>query len=583
MGNKITNEEYQEMIEKQYGKDEYTLLSDYKNMNSKIYAKHNRCNFDFWVNANSFAYRISQCPVCTKGSKLNHEGFVKKVEMTVGDEYSVISEYKNKLSPITLRHNKCKHPMGYFDYDTTPHNFMRGARCLYCTNQVKVTKESYNEKLQLANPNLELIGEYVNSGTKTDFHCKVCDGIFDSMPETISRSPQCPYCNNHRVLKDFNDMWTTHPHVAKLLKNPEDGYKYVYGTTKELPMICPDCGNEITKIPRLYYNEAGNITCPKCKDGFSYPEKIMYNVLSQLGIEFKYQLSSKVFDWVDSYKYDFYLYDYNYIIEVNGMQHYQDTMWSSFEDVQLNDKRKLDLANKNGITKYIVIDARHSELDFIRQNILDSELGKMFNLSLIDWNKCEEYASTSMMIKICNEWDQEKSTIFEFIKLYNLSQSTIMNYLVKGAASGLCDFNREEYVERINRNQGSANKIKVQCVETGEVFSSQTEARKHIKSGDICRALDNPNKTAGGYHWITYGNVYVPNNDKKYVRVLLSKPISMYTLDDEYVDTYYYGCDIQKALNRTEIGNIYQVIKGQRKSAYGYKWAYAEDDQPINN
>lgn len=42
---------------------------------------------------------------------------------------------------------------------------------------------------------------------------------------------------------------------------------------------------------------------------------------------------------------------------------------------------------------------------------------------------------------------------------------------------------------------------KVVCLETGMVFKSIQEAKTFIKKGDIHKALNNPTKCAGGYHW----------------------------------------------------------------------------------
>lgn len=56
-------------------------------------------------------------------------------------------------------------------------------------------------------------------------------------------------------------------------------------------------------------------------------------------------------------------------------------------------------------------------------------------------------------------------------------------------------------------NKAAAKKFskRVQCIETGEIFSSTREAEKYYKTGkhSVCNAA-NPNdhhRTAGGYHW----------------------------------------------------------------------------------
>ena len=55
-------------------------------------------------------------------------------------------------------------------------------------------------------------------------------------------------------------------------------------------------------------------------DGISYAEKFMINVLKQLKLDFKKQLSCSTFKWCKKYRYDFYFRYKNeyYIIETHG-------------------------------------------------------------------------------------------------------------------------------------------------------------------------------------------------------------------------------------------------------------------------
>lgn len=60
-----------------------------------------------------------------------------------------------------------------------------------------------------------------------------------------------------------------------------------------------------------------------------------------------------------------------------------------------------------------------------------------------------------------------------------------------------------EHLEKLRNAAKKVTSVKVRCVETGEVFQSQSEAAKtfglHICTINAC--VRGRNKTAGGYHW----------------------------------------------------------------------------------
>ena len=182
----------------------------------------------------------------------------------------------------------------------------------------------------------------------------------------------------------------------------EDAKKYTYNSTKKVKIRCPVCKR--TKRIALYtiYNNH-SIGCP-CGDGVSYPEKLMESVLIQLSIKYERQYKP---NWSQNKRYDFYLQDYNTIIEIHGKQHYEESIRGrTLKEEQENDKLKEELALKNGIRHYIVINCRKSELEYIRLNILDSELNKLFDLSNINWNKCEEYALKNKVKEVCDYYKE---------------------------------------------------------------------------------------------------------------------------------------------------------------------------------
>lgn len=65
---------------------------------------------------------------------------------------------------------------------------------------------------------------------------------------------------------------------------------------------------------------------------------------------------------------------------------------------------------------------------------------------------------------------------------------------------------KENCNNEINFRNVSRNKTKIICVETGEIYESQTDAAKSTGIGryNINNVITGKQKTAGGYHWERY-------------------------------------------------------------------------------
>lgn len=288
----------------------------------------------------------------------------------------------------------------------------------------------------------------------------------------LNNNNGCACCNSNIVVKGINDMWTTNPDLARLLVNPEDGYKYTQNSSIFIDWKCSICGN-IIKNKQINKICQTKLSCPNCSDGISYPEKIIYNVLNQLNKNFVYQLTKKRMKWVNTYRYDFY-FEYNnekYIIEAHGLQHYKEGFVKiktpkhikTLAEEQKNDKLKKELALINNIKEenYIVIDCRYSELEYIKNNILHSNLNKIFDLSKIDWLKCHEFSCKSRVKEACNLWNNKKD-IIDICKILKLSKGTIIKYLQQGNTLNWCSYNpKEEIIKSHKKTNKNGKRVEV--------------------------------------------------------------------------------------------------------------------------
>ena len=374
----------------------------------------------------------------------------------------------------------------------------------------KLTQEEFIKQFNAEyGENYTLISDYVNTTTNISIKHNKCGFVFPIKPYDMKKLKQCACCANKIIVQGINDMWTTHPHIAKFLKNPNDGNIYCYGTHSKLCFMCPNCKKEYIKRPSEAFDKNGKLICSNCGDGFSYPEKFISNLLTQLGVSYIYQLNKSHFVWIGSYRYDFYLPKYNCIIEVHGTQHYTDCdNWrQSLEDIQQNDLDKFNLAKENNIDKYIVINAKYSNSDFLKSNILSSELNSLFDLSLIDWESCDKKAMNSLYIQSYSEWNNGNKDLNNIAAICGISLITTYRYLEKANKNKLCDFNRKEYAKKISdigrEKSAQKNRKKIRNKDQDVIYSSVTEASEKtgISRAYLKTCCENPKYTAKGDHW----------------------------------------------------------------------------------
>lgn len=269
-------------------------------------------------------------------------------------------------------------------------------------------------------------------------------------------------CYSKEKLKKRNDdyiqernLWETRPDIAKMLLNEEDGYKYCSGSHQKVDWICPGCKSVIHN-KKINTAVRYGLSCPKCSDGISYPNKFIYNIINQIKtiyqnkhIDFDFKTEA-TFEWADDKFYDMYIEFNNkkIIVEMHGIQHYKETHRKgarTLKEEQDNDKLKHKLALKNGIDHYITIDCRESNIDFIKRNILNSGLLELLNISEIDidWLECDRFSTHSRVIEACKLWNDEIRSCSKIAEIMGLSETTIYKYIKKGKAIGLVDKNDE--------------------------------------------------------------------------------------------------------------------------------------------
>lgn len=507
---KKTHDEFIKDVKDKYG-DKYEVLGKYINNHTKILVKHNcdKCNnYEYEVKPNNLLSGQG-CPKCAGVVKKTTEEFKKEIYDKYGDEYEILGEYVNARTKVLVRHN-CKECNNY-KYEVSPSNLLNGKTCPICGKIKRKTKltKTHNEFLKEITDRYEdeyiILNKYINDNTKiwVRHNCEKCNyHEYKVQPTNLLQGRGCPVCSGREAKLGVNTIWDTDRWMCGLGISEEDAKKYKSKSNKKIAVICPNCGKKKEAvIYHIYANKS--IGCP-CGDGKSYPEKFTLNLLEQLDIEFETEYKPR---WIDNKRYDFYIPKLNIIIEAHGIQHYKEKFIRfnnrTFEEEQANDKIKREIALANGIKYYIELDCRESNLEYIKNSILHSELNKLFDLSKVDWQQCAEFANKNIVKEVCNYWSnkREDETTVDLGNIFNLSRNSIINYLKRGTKLGWCDYDPKEEMRKSALRGSCYSKKKVEIFKDKQslgVFESCRELERQSKElfgvklldlyiSDVCR------------------------------------------------------------------------------------------------
>lgn len=290
---------------------------------------------------------------------------------------------------------------------------------------------------------------------------------------SIMRGTGCSCCGNiNRIVQTgINDIHTTDPWMEKYLVNKEDIYKLSACSEEKVYVTCPNCDGMDGKKRRLadiYHRK--RISCSKCNDGFSMPNKLMYSLLSQFKQDFEELKTEFSPNWAKiilnnkerKVKYDFMLVKNGekIIIEMDGGFHFKENKISK-EDLATRkeiDQKKDLLAVSSGY-KIIRIDCELSDYQYIIDNILKSEISNYIDFRLTDWEQCISSSQKSIVKEVCDlkNSNQELSTV-DIGKIFNIDKSTVRKYLKIGSRVGWCQYDINN--ELLKRNKKSKDAMR---------------------------------------------------------------------------------------------------------------------------
>jgi len=344
--------------------------------------------------------------------------------------------------------------------------------------------------------------------------CLNCGNVDYIRENQIINDTGCNVCcgKGGKVLRGYNDIATTHPQLVKYFANIEDGYKYSYGSSSMANFKCPDCG--YIKSSRISHVSIDGLSCSKCGDGISMPNKIMFNILEQINVVFETEYSPewcnyKYKDKIKIGKYDFYFRKDNirYIVEMDGGFHFKDNKMTGVtaEGSKQIDGFKDKLAKDHDINVIRIncdYENKINKFDYVKVNILKSILVNLFDLSDINWNSAFLFSTSSRIKEACNLWNSGIRSTKTISQIMKLSGAGVLNYLKRGTLLQICDYNakiarKEGNTRSVKRSKEKAKKVI--CLNTNHIFISRLVAGEwcNINPAGIENCIRGKAKSAG--------------------------------------------------------------------------------------
>lgn len=189
------------------------------------------------------------------GVKKTHQQFLGEIS-DKGIQVEVLEEYINSQTPLSCKCKKCG-----LIWKIRPNNLLRGYGCPSCAGQYRRTSDEFVRDLNAVNPNIILLGSYVDTQTKTDFLCKLCNYKWSTTPANLLSGRGCPECGiKMRTAKLTRTPEEYESRIKELHPNIILLSKYKNSTTK-VTCRCKICSYEWNAVAQSLIQGTG---CPKC-------------------------------------------------------------------------------------------------------------------------------------------------------------------------------------------------------------------------------------------------------------------------------------------------------------------------------
>jgi|GEM_PF-295567 len=337
------------------------LLEPYTSSNTKIKCHCLVCD-TIWNTIPNSLLKGHGCPKCAK-KRIGNKS--RKSSNQFANELKAVNPTIELLEPYTSSSIKvkCYCLVCGNIWSALPHSLLKGHGCPKCAFKKNglaqsISHDDFVQMVHKKNPNITIIGRYVNSRTTIKARCNNCGYEWDAYPYTLSKGDGCVKCMiKHRGISQrkspeqfSNKVKEIHPNFV-LLSDYEKA-------NVPVKCRCLRCGFSWDANPSNLLKK--NYGCPRCsKSSTSFMEQvILLSLKFVLGDDKVLSRDTKVI----GLELDIYIPSLNLAFEPGSWHLHQ----SSLE----RDIHKKELCSQKGITLVTIYDSFKNETVNLPSDVL---------------------------------------------------------------------------------------------------------------------------------------------------------------------------------------------------------------------
>lgn len=368
----ISENEFIELLHR--NKKQVKLLSSYVGKSENIECQCLICNFTWTTIASSLLKTKFNCPNCAINERkkliISNDEFFEKVHAQFPN-IELLHEYNGSYNSMDCRCKICN-----FTWTVKRAHKLYYTSCPNCAGNVRKTHEQFlNEISNILDPDIEIIGTYNGANNIIECKCKKCNSTIMTTPSTLKKGSGCKKCKDKENGKLKQKTHNKFLEEIKYIHGNKINILTEYnGSDNKVQCQCTLCGY-------IWYVAAGSLThqktgCPSCST--SHGEKFVQTFIDKNNIPYIHP--AKFDDLIGvggrHLSYDFYLPQYNLLIECQGAQHERPIKYfggtKTFVKQNIHDIRKRKYAHDHNINLLEIWYYDNNKIDKILEQTLNN-------------------------------------------------------------------------------------------------------------------------------------------------------------------------------------------------------------------